>query len=429
MIDYQFLPRPDGVADPATRMDPFYDGAWRVFSGATWLASPSVKAAIASGTALRPDGLDGGLPPNPFAQVRSGDRRAALLSAARMWGTLTVEQVSAITGYGVKGLLRDARSLFRAGLIDLGVGIQPGLGRAQIDEKTLVAVRYWGDAKKQLRGATPPQYLSITMDRRWRRPSASSRHNALTAEVCLRIATWMDVRAVVGEALSFADDLFGLGAGGSQRIVRPKRADATIIRHDGLKIALETTTSASTGLKAKIESWAQYLAANPGSDVVVLFLCAPPIDGTSDDPSAAIRRAMKAATARYPGTLHDPTSQRMAIVNYTDFFPSRGVVDERFFALEALMDGRVVSLLDHQVPRARPSGSMEGLSLLAGLPWWQRKASIDPMGPIMARMGATITTTHVGFGQPDYPLALRPVGYSARNPPPTTSAGETSTQT
>ncbi|MDU6150950.1 MAG: hypothetical protein E6640_01825 [Actinomyces urogenitalis] len=410
MIEYAYLERADGVADPAGRMDPFFDGAWTLSAAATWLSTPSVQAAVGAGLARFPENLTPMQdPPNPFDQVRSGDRRAALVACARMWGSLTIEQAAAVIGYDTSLVLRDARALFRAGVLDLGMGVHAGLSRMVVDERCLVGVRPAKAVRAHLRAMPWPQYLAVTGDRPWARASASARHNALTVETCLRVATWLDTHAVVGEMVSYADDLFGTGVGG-QFITRSKRGDATVIRADGVRIVVETTASASPHFKDKVTTWARLLAAHPGSDVIVLFLCAPPLDRSERTFAAKVKAQVAAACARHPGTVLDPTRQRLAVVDYTDWFPARGCVDERFFTLEADVGGQCVPLAHHEIARRDPRVPGPGLGLLAGVPWWQRRSGLDAMAPLVGHLGTSLDRRATGFGTPLWPRTLRGVG-------------------
>ena len=50
---------------------------------------------------------------------------------------------------------------------------------------------------------------------------------------------------------------------------------------------------------------------------------------------------------------------------------------------------------------------VEASGLLAGVPWWLRRDSLDPMGPLMSPYGAGLERVETRFGIVDYPELLR----------------------
>lgn len=403
---------PAGVESPAARSDLFYDGAWRASAVTSWLTSPAVRAAQAAGVVSYPRGMvpDTGLRPLRGA---AGVRRCGVLACARMWGSLTVAQVAAITGDPVERVVRDVRALFRAGLVDVGSALPAGMRGWRWTPETLVAAGREADVRCHLEGLAWPQWLSVTLDRPWARGSASARHNALTCELALRAGAWLDVPAVLGECLAGVDDLFGTGAGRTGA-ASAKRGDAVLVRRDGVRLVVETTASATPALAAKAEAWARHLAQHPGAGVVVVFVVAPPVDGADPSLAVGVRQAVLRAVRAHPGGLVDPTGPRMAVAEWQRWFPARRRVSGEFLALRAQRVGGGGSLEDVdllEVPVAGGDQSvLSATGLMAGVPWWLRRDDLDPMRPLMARFGARIGGGSGRFGPADYPAALRTPG-------------------
>lgn len=408
MRPFSRMSTPPGVVRPEERTDPFYDGVWRASAVTSWLTSPAVRAALDAGLVSYPRDMtpDAGL--RPFRGA-AGVRRAGVLACARMWGSLTIAQIAAITGERTGTVMRDVKVLFRAGLVDVGAALPTGLRGWSWAPETLVAAGREADVRPHLAELAWPTWLSVTADRAWVRGSASARHNALTCELALRAASWLDVGAVLGECLSGVDDLFGSGAG-RERIESAKRGDATLVRPDGVRLIIETTASATPALAAKAASWAQWLAGSPGAGVAVVFLVAPPVDSAESSLAVGVRQAVLRAVRAHPGGLVDPTGPRMVVVEWERWFPARGTVSDEFLSLRAQRpeSGEFVDvdLLSAGV-RGGDRSVISATGLLAGVPWWLRRDDLDPMAPLMARFRARIGGGSERFGPAEYPAALR----------------------
>ncbi len=359
---------------PEQRSDFFYEGLWRSHSTTSWLNAPAMEQAIKHGVAKMPANMT----PTPHVQalsnVRSLHRRASIVACALMWGSLTVEQVCAITSLDEKTVLRDTRALYRCGVLD--VGNPAPVGPWSWSRRTLICPGLKNSAMKHVGQVSWPVYLSMTADRPWAKPSATARHNVLTTELALRCATWLNMRAV-GENLSTVEDFIG------RPTTQTKRADATLIRSDGGRIAIEMTASFSKSTTPyKLSSWAQILANNPQEKFMVLFVCAPPIDSNKTSMESQVRFAMRKACATYPGPLSNPTKNRMAVVSWEDWFDAHKEVSDDFFSLPALIDDKKVSLLNHPM-RGQSRIDHESLNLLCGLPWWQRGSFTNPLNKLL----------------------------------------------
>lgn len=408
MRDFAQMGAPEGVMGPAERADMFWEGMWRVAATTNWLTTPSVRKAVGAGVLRMPADMTPS-DERPLRNAGSAQRRCALLAAARMWGSLTLEQAAAVTGWPLSALTRDAKYLLRAGLVDVGAPEVTSVRGWAWRPTTLVAAGRESDVRSHLAELTWPMRLAVTADRPWEKASASARHNALTTELCLRAATWLDVPFVAGEMLSGADDLFGTGAGG-EPVPWTKRADATIMRRDGVRIAVETTASAGPSLVRKAEGWARLLAAHPSAGVIVLFLAAEPVDASGTDLVRRTRRAVASALRAHPGPVRSPVSGRMAVVGWGDWFPGRRMVGDGFLRLRAFCRAGggwgPVDLMSAPC-RGGAAAVVEASGLLAGVPWWLRRDSLDPMGPLMSPYGAGLERVETRFGIVDYPELLR----------------------
>lgn len=398
---------PEGVVGPHERADMFWEGMWRAAATTSWLTTPSVRTAVRAGVLRMPADMTPS-DERPLRNAGSAQRRCALLAAARMWGSLTLEQAAAVTGYPLAALTRDAKCLLRAGLVDVGAPEVTSVGGWSWRPTTLVAAGRESDVRSHLAELTWPMRLAVTADRSWEKASASARHNALTTELCLRAAAWLDVPFVAGEMLSGVDDLFGAGAGGAA-VPWTKRGDATIMRSDGVRVVVETTASAGPSLERKAEGWARLLAAHPSAGVIVLFLAAEPVDASSTDLLRRTRKAVSSALRSHPGPVRFPVSARMAVASWVDWFPRHGAVSDGFFGLRAYCraagDWGVVDLMSAPC-RGGSTAVVEASGLLAGVPWWLRRDVLDPMAPLMAPYGG-LERVETRFGRVDYPELLR----------------------
>ena len=409
MTTFARMGAPAGVVSPAERADMFHEGMWRASATTDWLTAPSIRRAVRAGAVRLPADMTPS-DERPLRNAGSAQRRCALLAAARMWGSLTLEQAAAVTGYPLAALTRDAKCLLRAGLVDVGAPEVTSLRGWSWKPTTLVAAGRESDVRSHLAELTWSLRLAVTADRPWGKASASARHNALTTELCLRAATWLGVPFVAGEMLSGADDLFGTGAG-NRPVPWSKRADATIMRSDGVRVAVEVTASAGPSLDRKAEGWARLLAAHPAAGVIVLFLVADPVDASRTDLSLRTRGSVSSAVRAHPGSVSSPVADRMAVARWVDWFSRHGEMsDDGFRGLSALRRrGGVWEPMDllSVACRGGSTAALEASGLLAGGPWWLRRDELDPMGPLMAPYGMSLERATTRFGTVDYPELLR----------------------
>nr|WP_249336228.1 hypothetical protein [Sinomonas gamaensis] len=195
---------------------------------------------------------------------------------------------------------------------------------------------------------TWPEWVAVTAGYPWSGGSQFDRHNILAAELALRAAEYLpEVGAVLGEKLSTMDLYAGSGLGKEWPATDNRRADGTLVRNDGLRIAIEVTATASAALEKKVRRWAELLRERPleTSGLVVVFVAAPHPDrpkGTGSDPVHGLYRRIAKVLSAFPRTGADSPAARIGVVSWDEWFPARHELSEDFFTLAAdfaLADG------------------------------------------------------------------------------------------
>lgn len=137
-----------------------------------------------------------------------------------------------------------------------------------------------------------------------------------------------------------------------------RAADATLIRTDGARIAVELTASTGPNFEAKVQRWATLLSNRRMDDsgLAVVFVVAPRSDKAvkKGEYLTAVRKQIAARARDNPGVSFDRTASRMFVVDWRDWFPAPGRVAQSFFALEA----------------SRPTGPNYAL--------WEQASILDP---------------------------------------------------
>jgi hypothetical protein len=164
----------------------------------------------------------------------------------------------------------------------------------------------------------------------------------LSAEFGLRVAEYLPVGTVMGEKMSSYDLLAGSGIG--RQVLKTgaaKRADLTIVREDGLRIAVEITATVSDHFDSKVRSWAKLLAETPLKDsgLVVLFVAAESpgkIKANTDASATSIRgrihSAILKALKEFPGTSYDRIASRIGVATWREYFPKKHYASDRFMS-------------------------------------------------------------------------------------------------
>lgn len=317
------------------------------------------------------------------------------LAVLGAWRTLTGEQIEAMSDCSgaSNSVSKLVAAAFRVGLLDMGT-VNASLKRSDRSNRSALyrpsATRSFERFAEHL---TYPEWVSLTGGTGWERGGQYDRHNVLTTELGLRIAEYTDVATVLGEKLSSIDLLAGTGIGYDRIGGDTRSADMTVVRGDGLRIAVEVTASIGANFEKKVEKWASILDERPLDDsgLMVLFVIAPPQDYASTvrkDTYAAISRAIR----RRPGTVHESVASRIAVATWDEWFPARHQVNQSFLDLAVnLSDGmqagemqwKKTSLLDQVAYPYRPrrkslTAIMDNRHLLWSAPTWLREPESAP---------------------------------------------------
>jgi len=335
---------PDAPWRAANRIDPIYGGLFTVSSTAVWESVRTMQAK-------RRNGLVGRVPAMLNADADAAwrvpstsmwwQRRLDVWGAVTQWCTLTTQQVAAVTGIPIAGVRRCLSELFAMGLVECGLSVHPMLSsRALLDEGAM-----WRPGRLPKQAArlwlmmTTAERLSVSGGRPVVPAHQFDRHNVSTAEFALRLAEFAQVGTVLGDTLSGVGGLTVLDGRGVALARANMQADMTVVRPDGLRIAVEVTVSCSPDFPRKVRNWAAVLSQHPlaESGLVVMFLLARRLDSRKRAMGATekqVRRALREAVQEFRGAPGDPTAARMIVARWDDYFPEDGTVDvRRFLAL------------------------------------------------------------------------------------------------
>lgn len=377
------------------RLDPYYDALWSDGTQASWLSKARARRSERAGV--------GKLPPHlkthaaeAWARFDRGigwDQKLSVLAAVDSWRTMTSEQLAAITGHHklATGRTRTTGDLFATDLIEVGVFADAMRSGPRAARATLFRpARQSPSTERMEQSLTYPEWVSVTGGSGYEFTRQFDRHNLLATELGLRAAEFCRVGTVLGEKLSLVNTLAYEGWGavpplsGSQQT-----ADLTIVRRDGLRIAVEITASQGNALDTKINKWANTLnrrrTANSG--LVVVFIVAGRADSSIHTTAQVLtktRAAIKHAARQFPGPAHDRTADRMMVAEWSDWFPSRGMTTPGFLNLTAERatgpaenPWENVSMLDPNDLPYTPSGDthlavLDNTSGMRSVPHWLR---------------------------------------------------------
>lgn len=257
-----------------------------------------------------------------------------VLAALDQWRTMSVQQLEALTDISgfAKGDVSLLSAMWNAGLLEicvLGAAFRKGPrdrdGILLRPTKKTVMHTEFAETLSYAEWVSMTAGLDLDADRQY------ARHNILAAEFALRISEFGNVGMVLGEKLSsmamlaysgVGADVPSSGAAGS--------SDLTLIRPDGLRIAVEVTATVSGGwFYDKVEKLVRTLHRRPLAEtgLCVLFVVAPRRDETEAHPRQVmkkVKRDVQKAVQAYPGHALDPTAARVGVVSWTDLFPAEG---------------------------------------------------------------------------------------------------------
>ncbi|MGP5672882.1 hypothetical protein [Brachybacterium alimentarium] len=390
----------------AERADPYWEGMFATGSSDGWVSASQHRRAPADQMRWS------GIPPRyvtgqdeALKEMRTNRHRASILAAlgaVSSWRTVTREQLACIAGSRVMGNTYPAAlsAPFSAGLLAHGY-VSAGMNRLApaAQRMSMWTVGDQIDAYAQYRKSlTFAEHIAITGGQDWNSEHRFDRHNVLTTELALRVAEFCDIATVLGEKQVSLPSLLAASGLQAQQSDLGRRADAGIVRRDGLVIAIETTASVGEAFRRKIAKWAQILQRHPTYElplVVLIVDVSTPSQATSaaakNTANSEIQAAIREAVRDYPGTALNRTASRLGMVPWTEWFPSPHLVSDSFDALTAsfLARGthdteegwRPVRLLDEEELSYREGSAEAGETiatntrLLAGTPYWLRRGT------------------------------------------------------
>lgn len=427
-------------------IDPYWDGVWVQGAQSGWVswAAAQRSAAAGLGSLHARWNVDPVVALERVTSPRNLGVVVEALGAINQWRTLSVEQLAELTGEPRLGVLdRRGQSLvaamFAAGLIDYGIPVTPLRRRVDLHPGSVLLRPSTGAAFSRVIAPllTHEEMVRVTGGLDFRQGRQADRHNLLATELGLRAAGECEVSSVLGELLSSVELLAYEGLGRVVPRGLQSAADLTLVRPDGLRIAVEVTATVGDRFKRKVETWARTLADTSfdSSGLVVLFLeAATPERAESPGRSVMydIRQAVKGAARRYPGTAADRVAHRIAVASWRDYFPSRWESGSAFVPLSAERPTGVgesvwsrVDLLDPFDLEFSPSTPESALAVvansraLAGTPVkvearFPRTAPDLAAARLRARGLDPLPVPSTAKGQPRRQVVGEPVGFASK---------------
>lgn len=394
---------PDPQLRGSNRRDPYYTAQFSTTAHAIWLESEIAKLQETSGTRPVPAWLRATHDRDNFSWTEQREMRRQMLpvvGAIHAWRTLSCDQLASFTG---QPNLRSGRSprvsqLWANGIIDVGAaptgtGVPLGEPHGMLYRP---AARQGADQYAKLGSSlTLPESIAVTAGSAFSSAHSADRHAVLCAETSLRVAEFLPVQAVLGDALNSIGNLLthsrSPAKSGSQLC-----PDAVWIVN-GLRICVELTATASQSLTKKANLWAQLMENHTLDDtgIVVLFLTVDrqDLDGrTSLNPVLTqTKRALSKAVRDHPGGFQRWTGSRVFVADYRAFFPATAAVSSDFLDLMAdrftgdpEQPWQPVSLLDPETAEFTPTGGWDPLAVVRNstalfqTPYWLRTRTDQP---------------------------------------------------
>lgn len=427
---------PDDDLAMHNRIDPYWDPLWAPGSTSLWATGNLVRARMEQG--LGRTRVRKVMPDEEAMRILTSNRgradRHAAWGVLQSWRTTSAEQLAALSGsrYFLDPSYSQIDASFALGLVDVGVFANYAARFAGANRYSLYRPSNTDSFAKWIEPTlTCPELLSITAGQPWSGGGQYDRHNLLATELGLRAAEYLSIGAVMGEQLSSVDLLVGSGLGKKLPKTHNRRADGTIIREDGMRIAYELTATASASFESKVRRWAELLAARPleTSGLTVVFIAAPHPDRprhTSSDPRHAIYKTVAQVLKEFPGRGKDSPAARIGVAHWEEWFPDRHMMSEAFLNLEADFAINDATGPDRWATRALltdyaftpwhtfdATAVLENSKLLAATPHWLRKGDHTPMiGSPMDRAGVDVP--HPAPAKPHL-VKGRPLGAAVGN--------------
>lgn len=380
MIPFEDLPSntPDSAHRSASRLDPYWDGLWERGATANWVSREHLSRMERGGIAgLRPKHLATDPTVAMERIYESWQAKLDLLSVLANWRTVTAEQYAAFAGrlLGTRGSKRVLGDFFALDLIDYGslwVG-SGNYGRNASRGRMIRPANTHAFDRIIRPRMSYAEWVSVTAGRDFMTGGQYDRHNLLTNELVLRIAEHHQIGTALGERQSILNDLAftSVGMDVPPDFVRSQQVgDGVIVRPDGVRIVIETTATWNASCDRKAEAWARAMARRPFDEtgIIVVFVVADHPEYQTRGSVANQTRLSVNRLARHlvPGSVSSRTADRMFVVDWRDWFPTRG---------EASID-----YLDLVAKRpSGPNGEWEAASLLSDVPTPAGSANLSPV--------------------------------------------------
>lgn len=361
------------------RNDPYWDPNWVPGSQAVWASATGTgRTKVTAEKAMKM--LFGG---------RRRKSALSLIATLDAWATVTAEQAALIAGD--RALLNPnshvVHALYSLGVLDIGQYALPFARKEK--NRVWLYRRASGDGlHKQITDElTWAEWIVTSGGLPWNTGTSFDRHNVLATELVLRAAEFLPIGTVLGEKFVHASSLASAEA--TSKFTH--RADALLVREDGLRIAVEITASRSAAFEAKVERWAKFMRENPleTSGVIVIFVTVPkPDDVRKRGGGAEVRKAVQKVLRSYPERSRNAPSSRIGVVEWSDWFPDRHLLADEFLSMEVQFPvGRSAADRWAPVPLVDVSfdpdddfdatAVIENASVLGHVPSWLRTASAE----------------------------------------------------
>ncbi|MFS0885191.1 hypothetical protein AB3M81_08300 [Aeromicrobium sp. 179-A 4D2 NHS] len=406
-----FTPLEGGLSTDQ-RLDPYWDRMWVSGSIASWTNYDGLARTSNVGVTFLPKAYQIS-EEVAWAQVmnnRTMQETLRFLAVLTSWRTLSGEQIEAMSGCRGAANPRSKliSALFRLGIIEIGYATTNAfITKSGLDRTVLYRIGNEKAIEPLLADLTYTEWVSLTGGQGWERGGQFDRHNVLATEFGLRCAEFIDLSGVLGEKFTTTDLLAGSGIG-RPTLEDRRSADLCLVRPDGLRIAVEITASAGESFTRKVERWAELINDRPLNDsgFMMLFVIAAP-EGRADALRAEVYKKIASILRRYPGTARESVAARFAVASWTEFFPGRHQISERFLDLVVdtptgdLFAGdqstwEEVSLTDASAIPFEPTdfglnAILDNIHLLWQSPTWTRMPELAPdlVPTMLAQSGET----------------------------------------
>jgi len=405
-------------------IDPYWDDIWASGGSASWLNTDQAASQTAAGLGRLPARLnmDEKEAWADLIDPKSYQRQAKLnvLGALDHWRTLTAEQLALFADAPkiANGHSRIMKQMFASGMSDVGIFNNGLISSRSAEIGTLYRPAGTNLFERKLAPTlTYQEWLSVTGGLPFEHRQQFDRHNLLASELALRVAEFCNPATVLGEKLSTMHSLaFESWGGMAPNFGYSRAADLTVVREDGLRVAVEVTASAGKSFELKVENWCKLLGQKRLADIglVLVFVVAAPARSTSGLLTSVRKRVARIAKL-YPGLKHDQTANRIAVVDWRDWFPAPGEVHPGFATLDSWFystddDGAagwvkrsvfdMFDLMYNPTPGRHPMDVVAGASALRSTPPWLRTGAAESINYVLDTAGlrSLMPTQEHGFG-------------------------------